>query len=45
MDSLEPEQTPFAAVSAQTSKFSRVSGKLKTNCFQLLLDNYEGGDD
>ena len=25
MDSMEPEQTPFAAVSAQTSKFSRVS--------------------
>ncbi len=25
MDSMEPEQTPFAAVSAQTSKFARVS--------------------
>jgi hypothetical protein len=25
MDSMEPEQTPFAAVSAQTSKFTRVS--------------------
>jgi hypothetical protein len=25
MDSVEPEQTPFAAVSAQTSKLGRVS--------------------
>ena len=30
MDSIEPEQTPFAAVSAQTSKFQRVSGACRT---------------
>jgi hypothetical protein len=28
MDSIEPEQTPFAAVSAQTSRIQRVSSGL-----------------
>ena len=28
MDSMEPEQTPFAAVSAHTSRLSRVSLRL-----------------
>jgi hypothetical protein len=35
MDSMEPEQTPFAAVSAHTSRLTRVS-------LHLLLGVFEG---
>lgn len=33
MDSIEPEQTPFAAVSAHTSKITRVSLNSQTETY------------
>jgi hypothetical protein len=34
MDSMEPEQTPFAAVSAHTSRLTRVSLRLLLGVFE-----------
>lgn len=34
MDSMEPEQTPFAAVSAHTSRLTRVSPRLLLGVFE-----------